>query len=176
MITLYPSADEVLKDPEAEQQVAILQETVSSIRTLKSTYNLKSGADTEFVVKSADPAVRSVVAAQKPLIEQLSRAKVADIVEEYPQTRGTIAHVVSGQTLYLLNAGALLDAPAEIARLGKETQKVEKEADSLKGRLNNADFVSRAKPEVVEQSRARVTELEARRAELEQHIAALKEI
>ena len=176
MITLYPSADEALKDLEAEQRVAVLQDTVSAIRALKSTYNLKSGADAEFIVKSADTAVREVLTAERPLVELLARARIADVVEDYPQTRGTIAKVIPAQTLYLLHADTLLDIPAELGRLGKEVQKVEKEAEALRGRLANADFVARAKPEVVAESRARISELAERRAELEQHIQALHEM
>ena len=174
MITLYPNADEVLKDPEAERQVAILQDAVSAVRTLKATYNLKSGADTQFVIKSADPAIRAVLNEQRALIEMLIRARLAEVVEEFPNTKGTIAQVIPGQTLYLLHADTLLDVGAELARLGKDVQKVEKEAEQLRGRLANADFVSRAKPEVVEQNRARITELDQRKSELEQHITDLR--
>src|SRR5262249_43821764 len=141
MITLYPSADEVLKDPEAERQVAILQDTVSAIRGIKAAYNLKSGADAEFVVKSTDPATRTVLSEQRALVELLAGARLRDIVEEYAHTPGTMAQVVPGQTLYLLHADTILDAPAELVRLGKETQKVDKELESLRGRLNNPDFV-----------------------------------
>ncbi len=174
MITLYPSADEVLKDPVAEQQMVIVQGAVSAIRTVKAAYQLKSGADTEFVIKSSDPALRSVLSDERALVELLTRARVTAIVEDYAPSRGTIAQVIPGQTLYLLHADTLLDVPAELSRLGKETQKVEKEIESLNNRLANSDFVARAKPEVVEQSRARVVELHARKQELEQHMQALR--
>ncbi len=174
MITLYPNADEVLKDPDAERQMAILQEAVSAIRALKATYNLKSGADTEFVIKSADPLTRQVLERERPLVELLARARLNDVVEEYPHTNGTITQVLAGQTIYLLHADTLLDVSAELARLGKEAQKVDKEIESLRGRLNNPDFVARAKAEVVEQNRARIVELQERRKELEQHMQALR--
>jgi valyl-tRNA synthetase len=154
--------------------MAILQDAISAIRTLKSTYNLKSGADTAFTIKSSDPALRAVLLSERPLIELLARARVDEIVEELASTAGTIAQVIPGQTIYLRNAAALLDVPAELTRLDKEVQKVEKEAESLRGRLANADFVARAKPEVVEQSRARVVELEQRQSELAQHLQAIR--
>ena len=109
--------------------------------------------------------------AQRPLIELLTRAELVDVVEEVAAggTKGTIAQVAPGLVVLLLHADTLIDAPAELARLQKEAAKVDKELQTLRGRLQNADFVARAKPEIVEQNRARVVELEQRLSELVQH-------
>ncbi len=176
MITLYPSADEVLKDPEAERDMGMVQSAVSAIRTLKSTYQLKSDGNVEFVLKSADAATRAVLSSERALIELLTRCRVSDIVADYPNTRGTIPQVQPGLTALLLNAATLLDVPAEITRLGKEAQKVEKERDSLAGRLANPDFVARAKPEIVAENRARIAELESRLAEIASHTTTLQQM
>ena len=47
-----------------------------------------------------------------------------------------------------------IDIEAERARLGKALDASTKEAKSLEGRLSNANFVDRAKPEAVEKARA----------------------
>ncbi|HNN93010.1 MAG TPA: valine--tRNA ligase [Pseudomonadota bacterium] len=174
MITLYPSADDALKDADAERDMAMVQSAVSAIRTLKSQYQLKSDGNVEFVLKSSEAGTRAVLTAERGLIEQLTRCRVTDVVGEYENTRGTIPQVQPGLTALLLNAAALLDIPAELVRLGKEAQKAEKERDSLRGRLANPDFVVRAKPEVVAENRARISELEARLAEIESHTTTLK--
>ena len=46
------------------------------------------------------------------------------------------------------------DVEAEKARYKKALEAVLKEAQSLEGRLNNANFIERAKPEAVEKARA----------------------
>jgi valyl-tRNA synthetase len=195
MITLYPTADEVLKDAEAERQMGALQAAVGAIRAIKSSYNLKApgkpdgepdggaageaptavegstGGRIQFLLKAADAAARSVLLAERPLIELLTRTQVVDVVEEVPSsaTKGTIAQVTPGLVALLLHADTLIDVAAETARLQKEAAKVDKELQTLRGRLASPDFVGRAKPEVVEQNRARVTELEQRLGELQQH-------
>jgi valyl-tRNA synthetase len=176
MITLYPSADEVLKDADAERDMAIVQSAVSAIRTLKSQYQLKSDGSVEFVLKSGDAGARAVLTAERSLVELLTRCRITDVVAEYENTRGTIPQVQPGLTALLLNAASLLDVPAEIVRLGKEAQKAEKERDSLRGRLANPDFVARAKPEVVAENRARIAELDTRLAEIASHTATLKDM
>ncbi len=95
------------------------------------------------------------------------------MVADYPQQPGVIAQVAPGQTVLLLHADQLIDVPAERARLQKEMGKVEKDLTGLRTRLGNADFLQRAKPDVVERDRARVQELESRMSELQQHLSAL---
>ena len=48
----------------------------------------------------------------------------------------------------------IIDLDAERARLTKAIAAAEKERDALAGRLSNASFVERAKPEAVEKARA----------------------
>ncbi len=67
----------------------------------------------------------------------------------------------------------LFDVAAETARLRKERGKVEEELASRRRKLENPQFVERAKPEVVEQARQRVGELEERRRKIDETLDAL---
>ena len=193
MITLYPTADEALRDAAAEKQIGIVQSAIGAIRTIKATYTLKAqkpegegegagkteGAEPEpkqrlqFVLKAPDADTREVLQRERALVELLTRAEIVDVAADYP-SQGTVAQVAAGLSALLLHADELIDVASETARLGKESAKVDKELQGLRTRLGNADFVSRAKPEVVEQNRARVVELEHRLGELAQHLAAIQ--
>ena len=56
----------------------------------------------------------------------------------------------------------LFDIAAEKARLAKERGKLEAELEGASKKLANPNFVERAKPEVVAETRSRIAELEAR--------------
>ncbi|MEO9166987.1 MAG: valine--tRNA ligase, partial [Aestuariivirga sp.] len=60
----------------------------------------------------------------------------------------------------------MIDFAAERARLAKELAKVEKDIAVIDGRLNNAAFVAKAPPEVLEESRELRATLEAKKAKL----------
>lgn len=164
--------------------MGFVQAAIQAIRTIKSTYNLKTqkaeeGSEStkiEFAIKSADPELRAVLADNKATIERMTRAELSQVVEEMPSTKGTIAEVVPGMTVLLLHADTLIDAAAELARLDKDAQKVDKELQTVQGRMANPDFVARAKPEIVEQNRARIEELTQRLGELQQHKKAIAEM
>ena len=67
---------------------------------------------------------------------------------------GAAAQIVVDGATYVLPLEGVIDIAAEKARLTKARDAVLKEAQSLEGRLNNANFIERAKPEAVEKARA----------------------
>jgi valyl-tRNA synthetase len=67
----------------------------------------------------------------------------------------------------------VIDRAAEKARLAKSVESAEKERDSLAGRLANANFVERAKPEAVEKARS---DHAGKSAEAERYRAALERL
>ena len=80
--------------------------------------------------------------------------------------------VVSDVTFYLPLAG-LVDVTAECERLTKEQGKLQEQIRKSKTMLGNEQFVSRARPDVVERERAKLTELEASAAQIAERLATL---
>src|SRR6185369_8718923 len=81
--------------------------------------------------------------------------------------------VVSGDvTLYLPLAG-MIDLAAERERLMKELENLNKQISKTEGMLSNQNFVSRAKPEVVEGERTKLTDLKRSRENLEGRLKGL---
>ncbi|MCM8556342.1 valine--tRNA ligase [Sphingomicrobium sediminis] len=66
---------------------------------------------------------------------------------------GSAQIVVAGKS-YAVPLADAIDLDAERARLAKAAEAAEKEVKSLEGRLNNPNFVERAKPEAVEKAKA----------------------
>ena len=68
----------------------------------------------------------------------------------------------------------LIDINAEIDRQNKKLEKVSAEKKSLLGRVNNPKFVANAPTELVEQTKARIDELEQTEKAIEDLISSLK--
>jgi valyl-tRNA synthetase len=66
---------------------------------------------------------------------------------------GGAAQVVVDEATFILPLEGVIDIAAEKARLAKALASAEKERDSLSGRLSNASFVEKAKPEAVAKAR-----------------------
>ena len=81
--------------------------------------------------------------------------------------------IVLGEATYALPVGEVIDLKAEGIRLQKEIKKLEDEVRKIDAKLGNANFVSRAPEEVVEEQRERRAQAEQTRERLS---AALKRL
>jgi valyl-tRNA synthetase len=67
----------------------------------------------------------------------------------------------------------VLDFDAEKKRLEKEIVEKEKYIAALETKLGNQNFIERAKPDVVEAERSKLTEAKRQLADLDHHLASL---
>jgi valyl-tRNA synthetase len=81
--------------------------------------------------------------------------------------------VGEGLQVFVPLAG-LLDLGEERARLQKELARLQTDVAGLRRKLDNPSFVARAPAEVVEKDRARVAELEQRRAKVQENLNRIK--
>jgi valyl-tRNA synthetase len=159
MVAPYPKPDPAKVDAAAEREMAALMRLVTAIRTLRATYEVEPRRRIDVTLVA--PGGGGAAAAQPDLVRALARLDRLDIVAEAAETAQTIKQPVDGMEIRIPMAG-LFDLAAERARLGKEREKVQAEADGLQKRLENPQFVERAKPPVVAESREKLGALQAR--------------
>jgi len=98
---------------------------------------------------------RTTVERSAKAIERLSRLSPIKF-EAAPA--GAAMQISAGADVFVIPLEGLIDIEVEKTRLNKALDAVSKEAQSLDGRLSNANFVERAKPEAVEKARADLAE------------------
>jgi valyl-tRNA synthetase len=81
---------------------------------------------------------------------------------------------VLGETTIALPLEGVIDFDAERKRLAKELEKIAKDVAVIDGRLNNAAFVAKAPPEVLEESRELKSGLAARKVKVEDALKRLQ--
>jgi valyl-tRNA synthetase len=91
---------------------------------------------------------------------------------ERPALNTGTQFVVDGDSYFILLEG-VIDLDAERSRISKAIEAAVKERDALAGRLSNAAFVEKAKPDAVDKARADHAE---KTAEAERLTAALKRL
>jgi valyl-tRNA synthetase len=101
----------------------------------------------------------------------LSRLGRIDDFVYSPVETNNVAQIVVGDDTIVFPLDGDLDA--ERSRITKAIEAATKERDALSGRLSNAAFVEKAKPEAVEKARADHAE---KAAEAERLTAALKRL
>ena len=150
-------------DAEACADVDWIIALVTAVRSAKAELNIPPGKTLPMHVEGADADLRARIARHRGSLTRVGR--IADVAYT-PAPDGPSAQVVVDGVTHVLLLGDAIDIDAEKARLTKALQAAEKEAKSLSGRLGNANFVERAKPEAVEKARADLAAREGEAAEL----------
>jgi valyl-tRNA synthetase len=167
----WPELPAALGDADASAEIEWLIGAISAIRAARADVNVPAGAVLDLQVEQAGPSTRLRLERHRPALERLAR--IGRIVLDAPRPEGGVAQLVVEEATFLLPLGAAIDLDAERKRLAKEIEKARKDASAAQGRLNNAGFLAKADPDVVEETRARVVDLSERAARLEKALAAL---
>jgi valyl-tRNA synthetase len=154
----WPTARRAWFDAEAERQVGFLQELVVAVRNLRAENKVAPGRPVPVTVRG-DAAQLDLVEKLADQIRPLARIEELTLARDGSRPRVAASAVVQGAEVFLPLEG-LIDLDAERERLVKEADKLLSDLESTRRKLRNQDFLAKAKPEVVERERARLTQLE----------------
>ncbi|MFT0862403.1 valine--tRNA ligase [Ancylobacter sp. G4_0304] len=163
----------VLKDleaPNAEAEMGWLVDLVTEIRSVRAEMNVPAGAQIPLVLVGVSEITRERVGVWNDALARLAR--LSSIAFEHEAPAGAVQIVVRGETAALPLAG-IIDMDAEAGRLAKELAKASDEIAKIDVKLNNPDFLSRAKEEVIEEQRERREAADARAAKIREALARL---
>ncbi|MDH4745074.1 valine--tRNA ligase [Sphingomonas sp. CBMAI 2297] len=166
IVARWPMADARALDPAAAQEVDWLIRLVSEIRAARTELNVPPGARLPVFVRDASAETSARLGRQEAALARLARVDQA--AGEVPA--GGSLQIIVDEATFVVPLGDVVDIEAEKARLAKAIAAAEKERDGLAGRLGNASFVEKAKPEAVEKAR---TDHAEKAAEAERLSAAL---
>jgi len=165
----WPTAATV--DQEADDEVNWAIRFIQEVRSTRAEMNVPAGAKARALVLEANETTAKRLVTWQDMICRLARLEKTEIVEA-AESKGAAQLVVDEATVYLPLAD-LMDLDAERARLGKNLEKLVKEAGGLRGRLSNEKFVAKAPVHVVSESKAQLADLEAQIDKVE---AAIKRL
>ena len=155
---------------DAQAKVAAIYEAVGRARNLKAEYGLAANRNVRFII---DPAASEQGQfSESTVFSRLAGAGEIEIRPNFDAPKGVPATLTAIGRIYMPLEG-LIDVGAERDRLTKELDKAAAELKKVNSKLSNVNFVTRAKPEVVEENRDRQTQWKGRVEELKRMIENL---
>ncbi|MDA8774682.1 valine--tRNA ligase [Opitutales bacterium] len=146
-----------------------IRELVTSMRSLKADRNLSNNREVAFSYVASDEKADILSRHSKSILTTVGGSAL-NRVDVAPT--GMPALVTPFGAIYLdLTVG--VDLSAEKARLQKELVNLEKIVQSVKAKLNNQAFTSKAPPEIIEGARHQLLENEAKLNETKEALSAL---
>ncbi|HYI42266.1 MAG TPA: class I tRNA ligase family protein, partial [Sphingomicrobium sp.] len=169
IVAKWPKPD-AQRDAEAKLQIEWLIKLVSEIRSARVELNVPPGERLVGYIEQADRELEERLDAFDDHLIRLAKVSWQPV---YGQRGGPVLRVGAGSRELVIPLQGAIDVEAEKARLSKAAAAAEKERDSLAGRLANANFTERAKPEAVEKARSDYAE---KAADAERLRAALERL
>jgi valyl-tRNA synthetase len=171
LLTLAPWSDlSGLEDEKAEAEIGWVVDLVSEVRSVRSEMNVPPSAQIPLVLVGADAVVAGHAKKWSATIQPLARLSSILIASDAPPQS---VQIPVRESMAALPLAGVIDFAAEQARLAKEIAKLGGESEKINAKLANADFMTRARPEVIDEQRERLADVEARRARLTTALARL---
>jgi len=169
VVARWPELSDSLRDGGVEERIGAIQAVIRNIRDLRSKYNKPPGEKLAASVNSPGEIAR-VLTENAELICRLAGLKGFSAGEGIEKPENAAAAIADQMEVFLHDA---IDIEAERARLGKQKQQLAKALKALQNKLENKNFVTKAKPEVVQQSKDKFTELTEKLETIDKHLAQL---
>ncbi|GIH67684.1 valine--tRNA ligase [Microbispora siamensis] len=163
VVAPWPSAVPGLLDPEAEQEIASLQDLVTEVRRFRSDQGLKPGQRVAARLSLSGTAL----AAHEGAIRVLLR------LDDPADTFNPTARLTVGTVLVEIDTAGAIDVVAERKRLEKDLAAARKEQAQVTAKLGNEQFMSKAPEDVVAKVRRRAEQAAEDISRLEAQLAAL---
>jgi valyl-tRNA synthetase len=173
IVEKWPELPESWIDAEAEAEIGWLVDTVGEIRSIRAEMNVPPGAKPPLSVIGANAETKGRLARHRDLLLSLARLDSAREADAAPA--GSVP-IVLGEATGALAIAEFIDLTAEKARLAKEIAGHAVDIDKAAKKLNNPDFLARAKEEAVTENRERLAEAEAAKTKLEAALARLEAV
>ena len=171
--TDWPTYGEELIDAAAMREMTWVTGLIDGIRSARAQMHVPAGLKVTLLLVGLDDTAKAAFAANEALIFRLARIETASAAAEVP--KGAITIAAEGATFAIPLEG-LIDVEEENSRLSKALEKLKKDMNGLRGRLNNPNFAKNAKPEVVQETREKLALGEDEMATLQAALTRLSEI
>ena len=159
-----------LEAPDASEEIDWVVRLITQIRSVRSEMNVPAGTKVPCVLAHPGDLSKTRATAWLAEISRLARLDSLEFADDVPENS---AQIVLDEAVVALPLAGVIDFGAEKARLEKELEKTAKDIASIDGRLNNAGFVAKAPPAVIEETRERREELDVKAGQVKEAIARL---
>jgi len=155
----YPQTDSTLISEQIESDMDWLQELIASVRNIRGEMKLGNAVRLPVLLQNVSDEEEQRLSRIANQFKALAKVESLTILKDGDEVPLSSSSMV-GQLRVLVPMKGLIDPTAELARLGKSFDKLQKQAEGISRKLSNEGFVSKAPAEVVDAEKTKLTELE----------------
>ena len=160
MLQPFPELTEALVDKEAEAEIEWVKTFLIGVRRIRGEMNISPGKPLPVLLADSSEQDRQRLETNMVNLTKLGKLETVTVLGNDDQAPESATAIVGNMKVLVPMAG-LIDKDAELARLNKEKEKLDKELQKVQGKLNNPNFTDRAPEAVVNKEKDKAADFES---------------
>jgi valyl-tRNA synthetase len=175
MLAAWPKASDYARDAAAESEIKWLTQLVLGVRQIRGEMDISPARRLPLLLLNASANDVQLASSNGALLRRLAGLESVRALAA-GESAPPAASAVIGELTLLVPMAGLVDAAAELERLGKGIKKIEQEIARARAKLDNENFIKSAPPAVVTQEQERLVDFQARLAGLERQLTQVRKL
>jgi valyl-tRNA synthetase len=159
MLARYPESNAARIDTLAEADIAWLQQIILGIRNIRGEMNIAPGKPLPVLLRNGSDNDRTRLTNNQLFLMKLANVSHIEWLDANA-TAPLSATALAGDLEILIPMSDFIDKNAELARLQKEIDKLQKDSERQHSKLNNDSFVAKAPADVIAKEREKLADTE----------------
>ncbi|UNK05229.1 valine--tRNA ligase [Psychrobacter raelei] len=173
MIAQFPEVNESQINAQVEADMTWLQELIAGVRNIRGEMKLGNAVRLPVLLENITAEQTERLHRIENQFKALAKVESLTILNDGDEVPLSSSSMV-GKLRVMVPMKGLIDPTAELGRLSKAQEKLQKQADGIARKLGNEGFVSKAPAEVVAAEKAKLEELEGQLKVMSEQMAQLK--
>ena len=165
MVQSFPQFDQSLCDQTAIDDLEWVKQFIVAVRNIRGEMDIAPSKPLPVLLKNVSAEDQRRLSDNEQFISALAKLESITVLADDDNGPASATAVVGDLSLLIPMAG-LIDKDAELARLDKAIDKLTKDADRVRGKLNNENFVGKAPEAVINKEKAKLAEAESTLAKM----------
>jgi valyl-tRNA synthetase len=174
-ISSWPEYKKEKVNKALQEKVFTIQEVIKTIRNIKAEMNIPLTKEVDVFINVVNSEKEELIKRHLSFIKNLAHASSFQVDSSLQKPKCSATGVLEDIEIFVPLTG-VVDLEAEIKRLEKKLQKVEKDMIVINKKLNNSDFIQKAPVNIIEKEKEKIKELTDIRDRIQKNLKALKSV
>jgi valyl-tRNA synthetase len=167
MTQAFPMQDDSLIDKHVIDDIEWMKSFVLGIRNIRGEMDIPPSKPLAVLLRNANAKDWQRLQNTRAFLGTIARLESINLLEADEEAPASATALV-GEMEILIPMAGLIDKEAELARIARALEKVQKDFERTQGKLANEKFVSNAPAEVIEKEQAKLTDFSMQIAKLKE--------
>ena len=175
MVQPFVQFDETKTNAQASGDIEWLKQVIVGVRNIRGEMDIAPSKALDVLLKNVSAEDARRLAATQAVLTKLARLGSVTVLEAGEKGPASATALVGEMEVMIPMAG-LIDKAAELARIAKAVDKIEKDMARTQGKLNNQGFVAKAPEAVIAKERDKLADMQMQLSKLEEQKATIEAI